>query len=168
MAPPSGRRTRTMTVLREAPKLNPVEQAPALRRIAAWQMYGTADRLASLEHQVKRLQADVDRERAASDRATLGAQWRDSPSAKRLQGILAQLDKAQKAAHIWSDLPDDQIVAALLDVAATRQATEDARFTLRQLLSHVQELTSDSLLNRLAERLTAAQVTAESLKSGTP
>jgi hypothetical protein len=36
MLPPSGRRTRTMTVHRRAPELRPATQDPALRRINTW------------------------------------------------------------------------------------------------------------------------------------
>lgn len=36
MAPPSGRRTRSMTTLRKAPRLKPVDRAPAYETIAKW------------------------------------------------------------------------------------------------------------------------------------
>lgn len=36
MLPPSGRRTRSMTVLREAPQLSPEPQAPAMQTLAVW------------------------------------------------------------------------------------------------------------------------------------
>lgn len=36
MAPPSGRRTRSMTILRKAPRLKPVDRAPAYETIAKW------------------------------------------------------------------------------------------------------------------------------------
>lgn len=43
MLPPSGRRTRTMTVHRQAPDLHPDTQDPALRRINSWLYWRTRE-----------------------------------------------------------------------------------------------------------------------------
>lgn len=46
LLPPSGRRTRAMTVLRAAPKLTPPTQDPALRQLAIWLWYRQRDAVA--------------------------------------------------------------------------------------------------------------------------
>lgn len=64
LTPPSGRRTRSMTVTRQAVRLRPSEQAPALRTIAAWQHWRLRDLNAAHLDVKARLdrQAEVNRE----------------------------------------------------------------------------------------------------------
>lgn len=59
MLPPSGRRTRSMTVLREATKLTPATQDPALRTLAIWLFWRNQD-LKTSEQQAHR-EADLQR-----------------------------------------------------------------------------------------------------------
>jgi hypothetical protein len=49
LTPPSGRRTRSMTVHRPAPVLRPAEQSPALRTLAAWTHWRLRDTQSHLE-----------------------------------------------------------------------------------------------------------------------
>jgi hypothetical protein len=58
MLPPSGRRTRSMSVHRPAPPLRPLEQAPALRTLTAWQHWKLRDaynRVEALRKQCEQL-----------------------------------------------------------------------------------------------------------------
>lgn len=58
MAPPSGRRTRAMTVVVPAPKLNPAEKAPALRTLATWlhwRHHNAAEQLERSQREAERL-----------------------------------------------------------------------------------------------------------------
>lgn len=63
MLPPSGRRTRTMTVWRAAAKLAPPTQDPALRTIAIWLWYRQRDALGAT--QKVRIEYEAARMRAA-------------------------------------------------------------------------------------------------------
>lgn len=56
MLPPSGRRTRSMTIHRPAPVLQPREQAPALRTIAARQLWTIRDNQNLKDRQVSEIE----------------------------------------------------------------------------------------------------------------
>lgn len=49
MAPPSGRRTRSMTVIRPAPALRPRDPSPALQRLLAWSHNRDRERINALD-----------------------------------------------------------------------------------------------------------------------
>jgi hypothetical protein len=64
LAPPSGRRRRTCTVVHPAPELQPVEQGPALRAIATRLHWDGHNRGAKLTRELSYAQRDIERLRA--------------------------------------------------------------------------------------------------------
>jgi hypothetical protein len=141
MAPPSGRRTRSMTILKPAPALNPKEPGPGIARLAAWQLYGTAERVATLERRVQDLTRDRD---YLQSRVTelLGSGARsDHPEGKRVARILALLDQRLATEHMWDKPADEGIVVAILDHTATAAAARHVRMQLQELVSSVQRMT---------------------------
>jgi hypothetical protein len=164
MAPPSGRRTRSMTILRPAPKLTPVNATPAWRRIAAWQLYSGQARLDAVRLENKQLQQRLDVHRRREAQAGLDARYRDDPRSTRLQNILQKLETAAHQAHLWHDLPDDAIVSALLDLNATSEAIRDTRYQVTRLLQQVETLTNQAPLTQLKERLSTVHSSIDALE----
>jgi hypothetical protein len=165
MAPPSGRRTRSMTVLRPAPKLSPLEPGPALRRVAAWQFYASQNRISNLEQEVewrdRHLRDAEDRVRAAE-----AGSRRDSPHVLRLGKILDAVRERTRASRMWYDLDDDQVIEALADVALARDAAARLRGDVRGIVGHVNALTKSDAMARVAELVKAAEAMAAKLPGG--
>lgn len=132
MSPPSGRRTRTMTVLRPAPLLKPgpMDEAAGFRKIAAWEFYrarDTEERLRrDLEYAQRRLQQTEDMLRSAQVRAT-GPR---SEHADRVSRILHAITARARAENVWTNATDEEIIAAVLDTVATRESADRIRHTL--------------------------------------
>lgn len=122
MSPPSGRRTRTMTVLRSAPRLRPRNPAPGLGRLIGWQSFHDdlateqlrRDRKKALEdaeyfkHRVEQLQAAGATARAPREAQMIGRIVDRVSSALAAEGIYSRLDRHE-----------DAIVAAVINWAAT-------------------------------------------------
>lgn len=158
MSPPSGRRTRTMTVLREAPKLKPADTGPGWRRIAAWQHYRLADRIRDLEYKASRHQQDAEwsrRELAERQAAELG---RVDHRAALVGRIVMELER-----HRWTvgEANVEDIVAAVLDVEAHRRVATRARQEIEYLADTARRIAApmDSIARDL-ERLAKAEVPA--------
>lgn len=145
MAPPSGRRTRSMTILREAPKLTPDgDMAPALSRLAAYMVN-------RLEHVVKTAEYDRDAWKNRAERAEqreqelrlAGAGGQVSPHAKRINAIV---NMVEKGAHEYksgmpyisrSDITDQDIADGILDLARSRSIAVDVRRNIDQTITEV-------------------------------
>lgn len=143
MSPPSGRRTRSMTVLREAPKLRPADPAPAFRRMAVWLAYRAHNAEASLEQQQKTarrvelaLQEENRRLRAAG--ARVGA---PDPLDELVHRVAERLKADQQAAGRWQDVDEDAVAAALLDLTRVQDATERARRALETAVRQAEHVT---------------------------
>lgn len=134
MAPPSGRRTRSMTILREAPKLTPDgDMSPALSRLAAY-MVGR------LEGVVKRAEYDRDAWKQRAERAEQREQearlhggGHVSPHTKRINAIVHLVEKGRsdyQAGMPWlmsEDLTDEDIAEGILDLARSRSIAREVR-----------------------------------------
>lgn len=121
MAPPSGRRTRSMTILRPAPTLSPIAAADGVARVTAW-----------LNNKYVDLQGSVERETAWRDRtiaqlreqvATLqqGAPRQLSPHAQRIWDIHSEVEKRLRRGGHFAVAEDSDIVAAIVDLATVRR-----------------------------------------------
>lgn len=128
LAPPSGRRTRTMTVLAPAPKLDPADQGPALATLLAWLHWRHRD--LDLRHQALRREADVLTTRLEDLRLLVPA---EHGNRRDEQQMVARIVRALGVDHrgalgSWRDTVDvDQVVAVLKDVAAANGLTAFAR-----------------------------------------
>lgn len=129
MSPPSGRRTRSMTVLRKAPKLNPSEAAAGVARLTAWlnqKLFDVENRhaaeLRSRDWQIMRQETEIENLRAGGAR-------NPSPHAKRLNDLSRRVEKALREKKVWGAQPtDDELVAALVDLSMVQdRAREIAR-----------------------------------------
>jgi hypothetical protein len=157
MSPPSGRRTRTMTVVRPAPGLCPLEPGRGMARLAAWMLHrhtAAEERmrrdLESGQRNARYLQQRLD---DREERMVAG----QHPLAPRVQQILAALSKLD-----WQDRPSegdvDLIVAAIVDHVRLRHADRDLRRGIRSAadeyernLAVLKQVTDD--LARVADAL---------------
>lgn len=150
MAPPSGRRTRSMTILRPALRRKVGNTGPAWRRIMSWEHYRLAPALAEARRTVEyRDQRIESLETQLRDRSLAG-EGRAHPDAVRVANILRAVGAAayrhdrRLPASVWvsqDDTTDDDIVAAILDVAATRATAQAARRDLERLVRYAEEMT---------------------------
>lgn len=128
LAPPSGRRTRTMTILRPAPKLDPGDATAGFARIAAWQLYAGHDRAAQLEHSARREADEAKRLRERVRELEAAGGQRPSGHAKRVDRILDLVEEMRQNRHVWfADAADEDIASALVDLTAARAAAEQLR-----------------------------------------
>ena len=143
MSPPSGRRTRTMTVVRPAPKLKPADTGPGWRRIAAWNDYRLVERVRTLEYEANRGKRDAEyarRELADRQAAELG---RTDHRAAKVGRIVMELER-----HSWNgrQIPDEDIVAAILDLDEHRQLAKRARDEIGYLVNRARDITAPMAL----------------------
>lgn len=140
MAPPSGRRTRSMTIVREAPKLKPVEQAPGFRRVAVWMLHRHAEQLAAAQSRLRHAEQDLARERQHISEIRAGAAARVDPRTQRIGAILRELDN-RRGFDDWMSDPDLDalIVDAVRDYRKVRGLADTARFELAELVRGAQK-----------------------------
>lgn len=153
MAPPSGRRRRTMTVVREAPALKPLDTGPAWRRIATWHDARLGQRLRDAEWNAERYKADAERLRGDLDARRMAGEARADPRATLIAQILAALDRTP---GWYRNVPVDDVVAAIVDLEAHRGLVRSARHELEYLVSEARRIAAPmEHVAKELERLTA-------------
>lgn len=139
MSPPSGRRTRSMTIVRQAPKLKPVSPAPAYARLLTWATSRHETLLHELRWKVKSAdtQAERDRQTILDLRATRG--HRSDPNAVRVAKILDDVKRRAEREWLWERVTDGDVIEALLDTLRSRQIAAETRQALDRLVREVRE-----------------------------
>lgn len=131
MAPPSGRRTRSMTVLVDAPKLKPYPQAPAYLRLATWLFWRQHEDYVRLQgerqFQQKRSEQDERRIRDLEKRLLAGEGERYTSSRVELARKIIDAIGISHSGTLgdgWeAEVEIDEVVEALLDLKKTRGRT---------------------------------------------
>ncbi len=145
MAPPSGRRTRTMTIVRPAPKLTPANPAPGMARLAAWMLYADFDNLVETRRRLAQAERTVARQETEISTLRAGGA-RPDKRAERVASIVTAVEAAtSQSRFLWRDVDDRLIVAAILDAATTADLAESARDSVRRMLRTVESLHTDHL-----------------------
>ncbi len=153
LAPPSGRRRRTCTVVRPAPTLQPAEQGPALREIATRQHWDAHTQRGVLAH-AQRDDAQLRNRVRQLDR--LVPADAGSFTAERRAAMIARI--VDELGGPWSDdqvgtvdsrVPVEDVVAALRDLGAVQERERQTRDSLSWARRD---------LTRLATNLTRALV----------
>lgn len=137
MAPPSGRRRRSMTILRQAPRLTPSDNlAPAVTRLSAYTVGRVESQVSELrrsrdwiESSRKDLERQVEDMRLNRD---FGAQ---SPHAKRLNKILSEVSKRSRSEWWVRENTDEDVIEALVDVARLQGAVRGLRDQIDRSMS---------------------------------
>lgn len=147
MAPPSGRLRRTMTVLRPAPKLNPLNPTPGFRRLVAWQMYGIGGRLENAEANLRNEQRTNERLRKELQELRIsGAGPSLSQEHLRLHRVIERAKQRIRQEGLWllntridgGEL-DDLVVDALVDAAVTREAALRSRQDVQSFIERMEQ-----------------------------
>lgn len=165
MAPPSGRRTRSMTILRDAPKLKPIDMAPAYARIAAWTAADAAARGSQQRAEIQILKRDLEYERKRRSDVEVAAAGHASPHAQRIGRIVERI-RAEGRGSL-SDASDEDIVVAVLDLARARSAAREIRHVADSLIASVRRLQdgtwlsdAEATLRKISAQADAAPVNA--------
>lgn len=150
--PPSGRRTRSMTPLVNAPRLNPDEQAPALRTLATW-LHWRHHRSASV---LKQSEAETQRLRNQMSELRSKVPY-ESPAVQREHEVINQIIRglgrvdANGRIGDWTHSVDvDDVIAALRDLAAANARLADVQRATRHGEQQLERMRGgiDSLLTR--------------------
>lgn len=148
MAPPSGRRTRSMTVVVEAPRLKPVDKAPAYATIGKWLHW----RMNEVSTQSRRYEQDADRLREINRRLQ-ESEVRESPERALHERVVSEIVTKLGGAHSgdkvgsWeSHVHVNDVVAALRDLGTIYAHGRDIGYEvdgtvreLRRILGRIDE-----------------------------
>lgn len=131
MSPPSGRRRRTMTVLRQAPPLKPGDTGPGWRRVAAWYDFRVSQQLRDALYEAARHKATAERlESELTDRRLAEGGRLDQRAA-----LIGQIVAALAAEPGWyhQAFEVDAVVAAITDLDGCRRLAKRTRDEIRWL-----------------------------------
>jgi len=127
MSPPSGRRTRSMTILKPAPELTPHSTEAAWAKLARWTAFRAEEKITQARYEaeydkrkIEGLEQDV-RELRASGAGGL------SPALLRAQQIVDEVAQRCNEEGVWFRQEPAVIADAVVDVLATREAAENQR-----------------------------------------
>jgi len=166
LTPPSGRRTRSMTSHRPAPRLAPTDQANGLRVLATWLHW----RHHNLAGETRYARAESNRLRERCEALTRAAGPLDTPARQRehqvVQDILRKLGgvdpDGQAVGQSWSgqEVRVDDVVAALLDLGTVYDRARRVQWSAQSVVSSLQQairgIDSDALA-KLDAAVTALQ-----------
>jgi len=137
MAPPSGRRTRSMTIVKPAPALTPEEPSPGIARLAAWHLYTTQTMIGGLTREVDWRERALQQARRELDeaRATGGAHV--DGRAAMVARIIAVVEQRLRNEDVWSRLTDEVVIAAIVDHSTVTDAARSVAREIHSLVQHV-------------------------------
>lgn len=165
MAPPSGRRRRSMTIVRPAPELRPDDAADALATVLARMFFAGDDadtRIAVAEERAERAKADADawHERYRDTYSKLSALGELGYEQELAQDLIRGLREARVGEMYRYARPETAtIVAAALDHAVVARRTADMIARLDRAVKQVGTL---SEFGSLMEKLTGMRRRIES------
>lgn len=161
MSPPSGRRTRSMTVLRQAPRLHPVDSALAYRRVLAKNHFGTNGRVEQLKRDLEYARRDGERKQEQIEQLRVtGADQHQTPTTKL---VLDVVRKVEAAAHDWNggryfavgqDVTADDVANAVIDLGNLRRIDHDLRNQVRYTVERLRSAADP--VGRLADDIQKA------------
>ncbi len=147
LAPPSGRRTRTMTIVRPAPKLKPVNPAPGIARMASWLLYNDQEETARLRQKVTDLERRVRmQDQTIASLRVNGASSRRDPKAEKLMSILTAVEAhGVDDPFWWREVDERVVIAAIIDATTAIELAQTARDQVRSMTREVERLVNDPL-----------------------
>lgn len=142
MSPPSGRRTRSMTVLRPAPKLTPTGDASGMARVAIASQWRADEQLGELRRTLIMRDAEIRRLQTARD-AGQSAGAAASPRGMQIARIVNTIEQRMRDERIWGEISDATVIEAVLDVEAARRAAQDTALRVRSARGALDRLLDD-------------------------
>lgn len=161
MSPPSGRRKRSMTIIKEAPLLKPVSKEPGLLRLLTWyanQQKEERRQLSieqqTLENRIRNLEYEVQNAKNGSPMS-----WEERFVADVYAKFTQRMkDENIQKSYFGPDTDKDDFVNALIDMEKFRAQGRTLEFSNRQAMNAM-----DSLERALAEaRKVAKAIKTES------
>lgn len=132
MAPPSGRRTRSMTIVNKAPRLKPYPQAPALKTLATWLHWRHHAKAAELAGTQREVEHWRDRANQLQQHVPI-----EGPAQSREREVVDQIVRALGGVQ-GSSIGDwrtvisvDDVVAALTDLGDVQARAQVAAENLK-------------------------------------
>lgn len=171
MAPPSGRRRVSMTVIRKAPKLHPSGNlAPALSRIAAYVVNRMETETRAAERTARYAEQSVERMRTELENLRLNQEFGGQPSLhlRKLQTILNEVRKRAQDNGIeglwWhGEVNDEDVIAALTDHALLRRLNENMARDLAYTIARAKDIVEP--FSHLADQVKELQTRLPELTS---
>ncbi len=142
MAPPSGRRTRTMTVLRPAPALHPIDTAPAWRRILTRQLNTAEGHRHSTDWSLTQRDREIEALKKTIEDLRQSGLSRESTWAKRATEVIAALNERMRTSYLYQDAPAGIVADAIINHLLVEKETAAAHRELRQMMQKVRQITA--------------------------
>lgn len=147
MSPPSGRRTRTMTVLRKAPTLKPGDTSEAWRRVMVWRLNHDLDDLRTARRELEFSDRTVESLRKQINESEARAWAREDPNSARVREVLAAVREmtnlhGRNPAVPWifaDNIPVEDVASAIVDAASVRRVTEQLTKDLAYLIKDARD-----------------------------
>lgn len=143
MSPPSGRRTRSMTVLVQAPQLKPVDKAVAYSTITKWLHW----RHYNLSNQHRGRTEEVERLRRANDDLQRRVP-RESPHQRKVDGVVEQIIRGMGGVESDGQVGDWQhqvdvsdVIAALRDLGTVYARAQSIEYRVQSSLRQLDRIT---------------------------
>lgn len=153
LAPPSGRRTRSMTVVRPAPQLKPLDPSPGFRRLLSWQMHRAHEAEATMQSDARWREREIEQLRAEVDRLRVSQKGATNPHALRVARILRLIEQQKRSAWLYMDQSDEDVAAALVDTLRVREATRAAQREVDEMVRQLDRICSGQAAQRLRDEL---------------
>lgn len=155
LAPPSGRRTRSMSVITKAPQLKPANQAPAYLTLATWMHWRMTNTTTNRERDV----AELQRLRATCEDLRLRTPAVHKNAAQLIvEDIVLKLGVygGQQLGDWDTRIELDDVVTALRDLGVVKQRQHDAERAERHILQTLTDIQTQ--VQRVHERAKKAEV----------
>ncbi len=153
MAPPSGRRTRSMTVLVDAPKLVPDDQAAGYATVGRWLHWRHHELTVALAREKDYRRSAEERMRRAEATAPRSSPTRDAVAAIAVE-VVARLGGVAHPGVVgdWSNrVAVDDVVTALVDLAQLYQKAESIGWAAKTVIRASRDLARGIDAQRIAE-----------------
>lgn len=125
MAPPSGRRTRSMTIVRPAPNLKPKDPAPGLQRIIEWSTYRYTEQKSEMRRRIDELERTKEYNRQEIERLRLNGHTAPDRATELVLSAVKGAEKELNLSGCWERVTQEDVIAAITDSAAARGAAKD-------------------------------------------
>lgn len=143
MAPPSGRRTRTMTVIREAPRLKP-ERSDGMvaNRLAGYFLHRMNAGVSDHQQQNELLRRENQQLRQKIDALrTMPGDTRPSPEAERLKKIIDRVRYLTNRESCFTGSRDEDIIDAIVDDAIVKRNAQLVQIKINRTIGELERVT---------------------------